>query len=109
MSEFVCLENKLGAKMHDAIERDPRPFHVLGIHHSGPIASAAIVRDGILVAASPEERFTRVKQDRSFPHKAIQHCLDACKIRLEDVDRVAIGWNAGGNAAPKYRNGVSDW
>jgi carbamoyltransferase len=88
---------------------DRRPFHVLGIHHSGPIASAAIVRDGSIVAASPEERFTRVKLDRSFPHKAIQYCLDTCKIRLADVDRVAIGWNAGENVALKYRGGFSDW
>ncbi|MBM2813016.1 MAG: carbamoyltransferase [Chloroflexi bacterium] len=86
-----------------------RPFHVLGIHHSGPITSAAIVRDGVLVAGSPEERFTRIKHDRSFPHKAIQFCLERCDIALGDVDLIAIGWNPGENVAIKYRGGFSDW
>ncbi|MDD2753517.1 MAG: carbamoyltransferase C-terminal domain-containing protein [Candidatus Portnoybacteria bacterium] len=83
--------------------------YIVGIHQSGPIASAVILKDGKLVAGSPEERFTRVKQDKAFPHKALDFCLDYCKISPENVDIFAIGWNAGENVAMKYRGGFSDW
>lgn len=82
-------------------------FYILGIHHSGPISSAAILRDGKLIAGSPEERFSRIKQDSSFPHRAIKFCLDFCKISLDDIDVFAIGWNPGENVSLKYRAGFS--
>jgi carbamoyltransferase len=85
------------------------PRHVVGIHHSGPIATAAIVRDGRVLAAAPEERFSRSKHDRSFPHRAIAYCLQEADIEIGDVDAFAIGWNPGENVAMKYRSGHSDW
>ncbi len=48
-----------------------KPFHILGVsayyHHS----AACLVRDGEIVAAAQEERFTRVKHDPSFPSHAV--------------------------------------
>jgi carbamoyltransferase len=82
---------------------------ILGIHHSGPIASAALVVDGRVVAGAPQERFSRVKQDDKFPHDAIRFCLSRAGIGLTDLDAVAIGWNPGENAALKYHRGFSDW
>lgn len=82
---------------------------IVGIHHSGPIATAALIKNGELIAAAPEERFTRNKHDRSFPHKAIRFCLETTNASLEEVDHFAIGWNAGENVALKYRGGFSDW
>ena len=82
---------------------------VLGIHHSGPIATAALVKDGRVVAASPQERFSRIKHDHSFPHLAAEFCLERAGLGYPDLDAVAIGWNPGENAALKYRAGHSDW
>lgn len=42
--------------------------------------------DGKIVAAAQEERFTRIKHDYNFPHKAIDFCLSYAKINLADVD-----------------------
>lgn len=81
---------------------------VLGIHQSGPVASAALAVDGTVVAAQPEERFSRTKHDRAFPGQAADYCLGSVG-GWSGVDHVAIGWNAGENAALKYRGGFSDW
>jgi carbamoyltransferase len=43
------------------------------------------VRDGEIIAAAQEERFTRKKHDPGFPHKAVEYCLREGKIRLSDV------------------------
>ena len=51
-------------------------MYILGLsfyYHDG---SAALIKDGEVVAAGEEERFTRIKHDSSFPEKAIQFCLD---------------------------------
>jgi len=56
-------------------------------------AAASLVRDGRVVAAAAEERFTRVKHDRDFPEQALRFCLESAATRIEDVDRVAMAWN----------------
>ena len=49
--------------------------HVLGISCFYHDAAAAILRDGVVVAAGQEERFSRKKHDSGFPHHAIQYVL----------------------------------
>ena len=56
-------------------------------------ASASFVRDGRVLNAASEERFSRVKHDRDFPGQAVRFCLESAGTRIEDVDRVAMGWN----------------
>ncbi len=51
-------------------------------------AAAAIVRDGEIVAAAQEERFSRVKGDPSFPLSAISYCLEEARLRPEQLDSV---------------------
>lgn len=63
---------------------------VLGVN-AGHDASAALVVDGEIIASVMEERFTRVKNDASFPHHAISYCLEAGGIASEDIDILAIG------------------
>ncbi len=63
---------------------------ILGINAYHGDAAAAIFRDGELVTAVEEERFTRVKHSAGFPRHAIRYCLDAAGIRPEDLDHVAI-------------------
>ncbi len=56
-------------------------------------SSAALMLDGELIAAAEEERFSRVKHDGGFPHRAIAAVLDKAGIGVADVDHVAIYWN----------------
>jgi len=65
-------------------------MNILGISCYYRDAAAALLRDGQLIAAAEEERFTRVKHDFSFPKSAIQFCLDTAGIRGSDVDYVAF-------------------
>ena len=55
-------------------------MHILGISCYYHDAAAAILRDGQLVAAAEEERFSRVKHDFGFPKLAIEFCLREAKI-----------------------------
>ncbi len=63
---------------------------ILGISCYYHDAAAAIVRDGIIVAAAQEERFTRKKHDASFPQNAIDYCLKAAGCTVADIDFVAF-------------------
>ncbi len=65
----------------------------LGIAHDIVISSAALVVDGEIISASPEERFSRIKQDRNFPHQSIKYCLDSLNLKIKDLDGIAIAWN----------------
>lgn len=64
---------------------------ILGINAYHADSSAAIFVDGKLIAATEEERFTRVKHWAGFPAKAIQFCLDEAGITLDQLDHIAIG------------------
>src|SRR6185369_7268840 len=52
--------------------------------------AAALVRDGVIVAAAQEERFTRKRHDSRFPALALEYCLAEGGTRLADVDYVAF-------------------
>lgn len=63
---------------------------ILGISAYYHDSAAALVRDGQIVFAAQEERFTRKKHDAAFPANAIRCCLDASGLTLHDVDFVAF-------------------
>jgi len=65
-------------------------MYVLGLSCFFHDAAAALLKDGVLVAAAEEERFTRKKHDFGFPANAIQFVLDSEGIRGEDLDYVAF-------------------
>ena len=65
-------------------------MHILGISCFYHDAAAAILRDGTLLAAAEEERFTRIKHDFGFPRRAIKFCLDAAAITAGDLDYVVF-------------------
>ena len=72
---------------------------ILGLSAFGQNPGACILRDGRLVAFAEEERFLRQKGATGrFPGRAVTYCLKEAGARLEDVDRIALGWNA-----EKYR------
>lgn len=63
---------------------------VLGISAYYHDSAAALLRDGNIVAAAQEERFTRIKGDAAFPHRAIAYCLAEAGMRLEEVDHIVF-------------------
>jgi carbamoyltransferase len=60
--------------------------YILGVSCYYHDAAAALLQDGVLIAAAEEERFSRVKHDYRFPKNAIRFCLDHAGIRGEDLD-----------------------
>ena len=68
-------------------------MYILGINAYHADSSAALLKDGELIAAIEEERFTRVKHWAGFPALAIQFCLQQAGITLDQVDYIGIGRN----------------
>lgn len=66
-------------------------MYILGLATMGESA-AALLKDGVLVAAVEEERLTRRKHEGCFPIRAIRYCLESQGINLADVDHVAVYW-----------------
>ena len=63
---------------------------VLGISAFYHDSAAALIRDGEIIAAAQEERFTRKKHDPDFPARAIAYCLKEAKIDASAIDRVVF-------------------
>ncbi|MEL6713811.1 MAG: carbamoyltransferase [Planctomycetota bacterium] len=63
---------------------------VLGLSFYYHDSSAALVKDGVLVAAAAEERFSRKKHDSGFPTLAIEFCLEQGGVTRNDVDHVVF-------------------
>lgn len=61
-------------------------MYILGISCFYHDSAAVIIKDGVLIAASEEERLSRVKHDSSFPKRAIEFCLKAAGIKANDLD-----------------------
>ncbi|HMG14645.1 MAG TPA: carbamoyltransferase C-terminal domain-containing protein [Saprospiraceae bacterium] len=66
-------------------------MYILGINAYHADSSAAIFKDGIMIAATEEERFRRIKHWAGFPSQAIEFCLKEAGINIEEVDHIAIG------------------
>ncbi|MDX2038558.1 MAG: carbamoyltransferase [Isosphaeraceae bacterium] len=62
---------------------------ILGLSAFYHDSAAAIVVDGRIVAAAQEERFSRVKHDERFPRAAVEFCLRAAGLAIDEVDYVA--------------------
>ena len=68
-------------------------MYILGLNAYHADSSAAIFHNGKLIAATEEERFTRVKHWAGFPALAIQFCIREAGISIDEVDHIAIGRN----------------
>lgn len=67
-----------------------KPTYVLGISAFYHDSAACLLRDGDIIAAAQEERFTRKKGDPDFPKRAVEYCLQAESITIEDVAYVGF-------------------
>jgi carbamoyltransferase len=76
---------------------------VLGLNSFHADSSAALVRDGELIAAAEEERFRRIKHWAGFPSQAIAFCLERAGVSLADVDHIALNQDSRANLIGKMR------
>lgn len=65
-------------------------MNILGISALYHDSAAALIRDGEIIAATQEERFTRIKHDSSIPVNAVNYCLHEGNIKEEDLDAVVF-------------------
>ena len=65
-------------------------MYILGISAFYHDSAACLIKDGEIIAAAQEERFSRKKHDSDFPHHAIQFCLKFAKIDVELIDSVVF-------------------
>jgi carbamoyltransferase len=65
-------------------------MNILGISCWYHDSAACLVRDGEIIAAAQEERFTRKKHDQDFPINAIKYCLKQGGITIDEVDHVGF-------------------
>ena len=63
---------------------------ILGISAFFHDSSVCLIKDGKIIAAAEEERFTRKKHDAGFPYKAIEYCLSAAGITINAVDYISF-------------------
>src|SRR5436305_2817498 len=78
-------------------------MYTLGINSAFHDSSASLVKDGQVIGAAEEERFTHVKHGKrpipfstyELPYNAIDYCLRAADLRLTDVDHVAYSFDPG--------------
>ncbi|MBA2736750.1 MAG: hypothetical protein H0U50_08200, partial [Pyrinomonadaceae bacterium] len=66
-------------------------MYILGLTTLGDSA-AAIIKDGEIIAAAEEERFSRKKHQSGFPFMAVQYCLDEAGITIAEVEHVGLYW-----------------
>ena len=64
--------------------------HILGISALYHDSAAVLLKEGDIVAAAQEERFTRLKNDHRFPEQAIDFCLRQAGITPSDLDAIAF-------------------
>ena len=62
---------------------------ILGISAFYHDSAACIMKNGEILAAAQEERFSRVKHDSSFPIRSIQYCLDYAGITIDEVSYIS--------------------
>jgi carbamoyltransferase len=79
----------LGAGAFNYSDRK-RTMNILGISAFYHDSAAALIRDGEIIAAAQEERFTRVKHDAGFPKTAVSFCLNFSGLGIDDLDAVAF-------------------
>src|SRR5688500_17771306 len=65
-------------------------IHILGISAFYHDSAACLLRDGEIVAAAQEERFSRKKGDAAYPHRAVAYCLRAAGIGVQDLTHVGF-------------------
>ena len=72
-------------------------MNILGINLFHADTSTCIVKNGIVVAAVEEERFSRIKHFSGFPKNSIKYCLKEAGLKFDDIDYVSVNFNTSYN------------
>jgi carbamoyltransferase len=100
-AQEISLLHKVQALLLVVPEKETINVYTLGINAAFHDCSASLVKDGVVLAAAEEERFTRVKHGKrplpftvwQLPFHAIDYCLKEAGIALRDVDHVAYSYD----------------
>jgi len=65
-------------------------MNILGISAYYHDSAAALIKDGEIISAAQEERFSRIKNDKSFPAESIRFCLTDANLSIDDIDAVVF-------------------
>ncbi len=65
-------------------------MYILGISAFYHDAAAALIKDGEIIAAAQEERFSRVRHDENFPIRAVEYCLEEANISINEIHAVVF-------------------
>ncbi len=65
-------------------------MNILGLSAFYHDSAACLIRDGKIIAAAQQERFSRVKHDHRFPHEALRYCLEEARLTADDLDYVVF-------------------
>ena len=76
-------------------------MYILGINAYHADSSACLLKDGVVICATEEERFRRIKHWAGFPSESIKFCLKDAKISVEDLDYITISRNPKANVSKK--------
>ena len=83
-------------------------MYILGINAYHGDSSACILKDGIVLAATEEERFRRIKHWAGFPSEAIKFCIIEAGISIGELDHVTISRNPSANIHKKIIHSVKN-
>ena len=82
---------------------------ILGLNAYHGDSAACLFVDGKLVAAAEEERFRRIKHWAGLPTQAINYCLEEAKLRLEEIEHIAINRKPGVNNLRRLGFVLTHW
>jgi len=82
-------------------------MYILGINSYHADSSACLIKDGRLIAAAEEERFTRTKHWAGVPTQATFYCLTDADISIDSIDYIAVNRNPRANFAKKIMFALS--
>ncbi len=83
-------------------------IYVLGISYPTYLSGACIFKNNKLLYSSTEERYSRIKNDNSFPIKSIIECLKFARIEISDLEKITLNWNPYHGVVTRLYNTVSN-
>jgi len=92
MADIHENERSNGSHLAIKIERRPKKqqLNIIGISAGYHDSSCCLLQDGVLVAAVQEERFSRIKNDKSYPRRSFRYCLEEAGLTIADIDCIAF-------------------
>src|SRR5215216_6926487 len=90
MSASLQQSPAFGSYTPSKVGAPAKPRYILGLSAFFHDSAAALLRDGEILAAASEERFTRKKADEGFPARAVEFCLKQAGITADDLEYVVF-------------------